>query len=91
MTQEERKEFRKCKNIIEKIDYYSFLMDTINKNDIVDAEYYEVINDKENNSKDDEESSILQEYRKLRNDVNSLNLYEDSFEECDEFSLRKKF
>ena len=91
MTQEERKEFRKCKSIIEKIDYYSSLMDTINKSDIVDAEYYEVINDKENSSKDDEESSILDEYRKLRNEVNSLNLCEDSFEECDEFSLRMKF
>ena len=90
MTQEERKEFKKCKNIIEKIDYYSSLMDTINKSDIVDAVSFEVIKDTENNSKIDEENSILDEYKKLRNEVNDVNFSINNQDETNDFGFKMK-
>lgn len=71
MTDEERKEFKRTKGMLKKMEYFMELASSIQNNDIIDVEIYEVIDDepKEEHSEND----LLNKYRNLRDEVNSIN------------------
>lgn len=90
MTKEEIKEFKSRKGYMQKLDYFMKLMVQIKKEPIIEAESYEVINDSSDTQEAVKENQILDEYRKLRNEFNSLDFCEDYFEEHDDYSLSRK-
>lgn len=90
MTKEEIKEFKSRKGYMQKLDYFMKLMVQIKKEPIIEAKSYEVINDSSDTQEEVKENQILDEYRKLRNEFNSLDSCEDYFEEHDDYSLSRK-
>lgn len=71
MTEEERKEFKRTKGMFKKMEYFMELAASIQKDDIIDVEAYEVI--EEEPKQEQPENNILNKYRNLRDEVNSIN------------------
>ena len=69
MTEEERKEFKRTKGTFKKMEYFMELVSSIQKDDIIDVEAYEVIDEKQ----EQPENDLLNKYRNLRDEVNSIN------------------
>lgn len=87
MTEEEKQEFKKSKGYFKKLDYFMKLAASLKKDDVVDAESFEVIPDTEETP---EENKILNEYRKLRNEVNAVNTLNNDIIQDDEQTLSRK-
>lgn len=91
MSDEEKKEFKNRKKYLLKLDYYMKLMAEVSKSDVVDTETYEIVDSKSDTQEEVKENKVIDEYRKLRDEVNSLNSCEDNLEDSDDFSLKRKF
>jgi hypothetical protein len=91
MSDEEKKEFKNRKKYLLKLDYYMKLMAEVSKPDVVDTETYELVDSKSDTQEEVKENKVIDEYRKLRDEVNSLNSCEDNLEDSDDFSLKRKF
>lgn len=87
MTEEEKQEFKKRKGYFKKLDYFMKLAASLKKDEIIDVESFEAIPDTEETP---EENKILNEYRKLRNEVNIVNTLNSEIEQKDEQTLAKK-
>lgn len=73
MTEEEIKKFKKTKGTFKKMEYFIELAASIKYNDdIIDVEAYEVIEDEPQQPKQ-QENDLLNKYRNLRDEVNSIN------------------
>ena len=71
MTDEEIKEFKRTKGMFKKMEYFMELASSIQNNDIIDVEIYEVIDDEP--KQEHSENDLLNKYRNLRDEVNSIN------------------
>ena len=90
MTRYEMNEFKKIKGIANKYDYLFNLSYGWVKKPIIDAVSYEVINDNDENSQSDEKNSVLDDYRKLRDEVNDVNFSINNQDESNDFCLKMK-
>lgn len=90
MTEYEIKEFKKIKGITNKFEYLYDLSSGCVKKPIIDAVSYEVISDNDDVRQDCEKNSVIDKYKKLRDEVNYVNSSNNSTFEYDGPVLNKK-
>lgn len=90
MTGYEIREFKKIKGMTNKFEYLFDLSYGGVKKPIIDAISYEVINESDDEKQYDEKNSVIDEYRKLRDEVNYVNSSNNSTFEYDGPVLNKK-
>lgn len=91
MTDEERKEYKKRKGSFQKLDYFMKLSAELKKDDVIEAESFEVIADSEEVRENTYNNPVLDKYRQLRNEVNDVNSINDELNDTQNQTLSRKF
>jgi hypothetical protein len=92
MTSYEKEEFDSTKGISNKFDYLYDLSRVSVKPKIIDAVSYEIIRDDVDKKKENEDliNSIIEEFKKLRDDVSEFNSFVKNYEESEDYVLRRR-
>ena len=88
MSTYDMEKFKDIRGFMNRLDFLLDLSIIPTKNPIIDAEYYEVINDDED--KHDQSESVLNKYKNLRNNVNKFCSNIEYYDECDYVMERRK-
>ncbi len=88
MTTYDMEKFKDIRGFMNQLDYLLDLSIVPTKETVIDAEYYEVINDDED--KHGQTESVLNKYKDLRNDVNNFCSNIEYYDECDYVMERRK-
>lgn len=91
MTDEERKEYKKRIGSFQKLDYFMKLCAELKKDDVIDADSFEIIPEDSESKEIVYENPVLDKYRQLRNEVNSMNSMNEDLENTQGQSLSRKF
>ena len=90
MTDEEKKEFKSRKGYLAKFDYYMKLSADIIKQEVIDADSFEVISDTVDSSEATYNNPVLNKYRRLRDEVIDINQLNNELDNKDDYTLNKK-
>lgn len=88
MTTYDMEKFKDIRGFMNQLDYLLDLSIVPTKETVIDAEYYEIINEDE--EKHDQSESVLNKYKDLRNDVNNFCSNVGYYDEDDYVLERRK-
>lgn len=91
MTEDERKEYKKRKGSFQKLDYFMKLCAELKKDDIIEADSFEVISDNSESKEITYNNPVLDKYRQLRNEVNDINSINEELNDTQNQTLSRKF